>query len=1050
MFHRVVVGAIVWLTVSVSLTSAADDQREQYFVENVLPLLKKHCFECHSHQSETAEGGLVLDSRTGWQVGGDSGRAIVPKQPDKSLLLSALSYANEDIKMPPDGKLTAREIGVFRQWITDGAFDPRTEPSGKPKVGNRPAANELWSLRPVKSLIPPQIHDSWIRNDIDRFVLAKLHSVKLKPNKAANQFTLLRRATFDLTGMPPSIENTNHFVNDGRERAWELLIDRLLQSPRYGERWGRHWLDLARYSDSNGGDINYAHANAWRYRDYVIRAFNADKPYDEFIVEQIAGDLLRDTRETRSNPRGKELSNKQQPSADTASERHHSKEQQDRDPLTATGFLMLGPKMLAEVDTDKLLIDIADEQLDVVGQTFLGMTFGCARCHDHKFDPITTEDYYAMAGIFRSTKVIDVLRPSNGVSEWLEIDVTPKTTRAQIDQLNQQRRQLQKRLADLGVPATKQPTGNSASQAVVVQNLPLLKSTSWCAWVRIDKSQNLGAVVSAQYDGAGQGHSLGFDRGRLPRVVWNHGSNAHTIIAATRPVTAGRWHHLVVTFDAPSKRLAMFVDGMLAVSAESVQSTSFSAISVGRRESSMQWQLNGDVDEVLVFASVLSQEQIKSLAERKTISTKPVLHWSFDQIRDDKVLDSGGKHHGRLIGLAEKTHIIKTGAVGHALSVRPPTTKTPSATSVPSASVTAEIAKLRQQLQHIEATSPVPTNVMAVAAGTPVDLPIHIRGSHTNLGDTAIRRSTPKVFRTALPAAAIPPSDNGRLQLAHWIASPSNPLTARVMVNRIWQHHFGHGLVRSSSNFGWRGTQPSHPQLLDWLANEFVRSGWSIKYLHRLIMNSATYRMSSRRHAKAEQSDPENRWFARFKIRRLEAEAIRDSLLAVTGELKLQPPGSLFKSPNKQRVKMTPTDPVYDSFHRSVYLPSVRVRSYEMFSIFDVSDNGQHVAIRPQTLVAQQALFLMNNPFVVNRSTALAKQVATQDRSVPDRIDWLYRRLYCRPATGVETETLAASFVKLAEFDRVGHKTTADKSDVSAWQHLIHTMMCANEFIHVR
>ena len=288
--------------------------------------------------------------------------------------------------MPPDGRLPQRDIETLNKWIADGAYDPRIEEHAPNETGNTSdvLARKLWSLQPVKPVVVPDVGaDGWIRNDIDRFILARLRQRDITPNSAADRYALLRRATFDLTGLPPTLDEIDAFVGNTDSNAWEHVIERLLESPHYGERWGRHWLDLARYSDSNGGDINYAHANAWRYRDYVIRSFNDDKPYDVFIREQLAGDLIT---EDEARTRRRQL-------------------------LTATGFLVLGPKMLAEVDTDKLLIDIVDEQLDVTGLTFLGMTFGCAHCHDHKFDPITAEDYYAMAGIFRSTQVIDVLRP---------------------------------------------------------------------------------------------------------------------------------------------------------------------------------------------------------------------------------------------------------------------------------------------------------------------------------------------------------------------------------------------------------------------------------------------------------------------------------------------------------------------------------------------------------------------------------------------------------------------------------------------------------------
>jgi hypothetical protein len=1013
------------------LKSVADDQSSndsaaaRRFSDSVLPLLKKHCYECHSHESESAEGGLVLDSRGGWKVGGDSGPAIVPGSPAKSRLLKAVEYSDSELQMPPDSKLAASDIAILKRWIVDGAFDPRVGESRSSKFAGDPVSKVkgLWSLKPVAEVkIPTVIDEGWVRNDVDRFILAKLGEQGLTPNRQADRYALLRRATFDLTGLPPTLGEIEKFVSDKRPDAYRRLIERLLESPHYGERWGRHWLDLARYGDSNGGDINCAHANAWKYRDYVIQAFNDDTPYDEFVREQLAGDLLPDGG---NEDRRGEL-------------------------LTATGFLMLGPKMLAEADTDKLLIDIVDEQLDVVGLTFLGMTFGCARCHDHKFDPISTEDYYAMAGIFRSTKVIGKYRTPGGVAEWLEVDVTRAETRVEIKELNDEKNQLVEVLAGLG--ASMPAKGNSrkeASKAIVATKLQKLNSTTWAAWARISTPQTSGAVVSATYKGANQGHSLGFDNGSTPRVVWNHGSAPHTIIAAAKPIPLDEWHHLALTFDAAEERLRLLVDGEEAASASNVATSPFSTISVGRREASQEWQFTGDIDEVRVFDSALDESEILALFRNESTQQKPLLFWSFDEpvpdSADNLIVGRGqGSVVGRLVGLSRRSSVVEDGVLGSAFSFSKVTRVSPADVERKS-----RITEIRMQLSQLEAKMPQSRLVMAVDSAEPVNLPIHIRGNHTKLASAAVVRSTPQVFNETLRPVTVPATENGRRQLADWIASRKNPLTARVMVNRIWQHHFGTGLVRTPSNFGVRGEQPTHPQLLDWLANEFVETGWSIKHMHRLIMNSATYRQSSRIAPAMTGRDPENRLLGRFPIRRLEAEAIRDSLLAVAGELDRTIGGSLFKAENMKRVTTLPTDPVYGSSRRSVYLPSVRVRSYQMFSIFDVSDSGQHVAQRSQTMVAQQALFLMNNPFVIDRAKVLAGQLMSRSARFEEQLDWLHRTLFGRPATDREAITLSAAFTELTDEEMPGRKDS-EAGALSVWQHIIHTMLCSNEFIHIR
>lgn len=1026
------------LAVCCSMSAASEpDDRVQFFERTVQPLLQKHCYECHSHQAKSSEGGLVLDSRGGWETGGDSGPAVVPGKPDSSLLLKALSYVDDDLRMPPDGRMTNAEIEVFRQWIEDGAVDPRqtSQPSGQE---NQQATADLWSLKPVHVDSPSQ--------SIDRFINKRLTEAGLTPNAEADRAALLRRASFDLTGLPPTPEEIDQFLRDEQPDAWMRLINRLLNSPRYGERWGRHWLDLARYGDSNGGDINYAHANAWRYRDYVINAFNSDKPYDDFIREQLAGDLL-----ASDEPGGNRA-----------------------ELLTATGFLMLGPKMLSEVDGEKLLIDIVDEQLDVAGKTFLGMTFGCARCHDHKFDPITTRDYYAMAGIFRSTKVMQILRPRKDVAEWIEVDVTPPDVRQKIDALTTERKKLASELDAFGDQA-KVRTGNpsSAGRAVVVSDLPTLRSTTWAARVRIDAKQNLGAVISADYKESGQGHSLGFDRlknGRVPRVVWNH-ARATTIITATRPVSLGQWHHLAVTYNADTKRLALYVNGELAAAAEDVASTPFTTIGVGRREAPKEFQLLGDVDDVVVYDTALSREEVVVLDAGQKLAHRPVFRWDFEKVQNDEVVDVTGQHNGRLVGLRAESNIIADGFRGKGLSLRSRDTL--------SEADQQRVAEVRARMKAIDEVMPDSVNVMAVQADAPVDLPVHIRGNHTNPSKDTISRTTPAVFESSLPAIKVVPQNNGRLKFANWIVHPDNPLTARVMVNRIWQHHFGEGLVRTPSNFGHRGELPSHPRLLDWLAHEFVKSGWSIKHMHRLIMTSSAYRRSSDRHTEAARKDAENRLLARFTVRRLEAEAIRDALLAVSGELRLGSPGNLMKSPNMRRVAMTPTDPAYESLDRGVYLPLIRVRGYEMFSIFDVADNGQHVAMRPQTMVAQQALFLLNNPFVIARARQAATRVMSRNEPDAVNIEWLHRLMFGRSPSPAESKLMHTHLLHLrsgppapdtrqrgnptrkrgtAPNDGTGTESLADASgypaqrqtESAAWQALAHSLFCSNEFIHIR
>src|SRR4051794_4410877 len=637
------------------------------FEKEVRPLLVARCYKCHAAEAKRVRGNLRLDTRAGLLKGGDLGPAVVPGDPDRSPLIRAVRHDDPDLQMPPDGRLTPGEIGTLEKWVRAGIPTPPLESRGAAAAGPaRPAIDpgEWWSFRPAREPEVPAVRDEpWPRNAIDRFILAGLEAAGIRPAPEADRRTLIRRLTFDLTGLPPSPEEVAAFVRDDAPGAYERRVERLLASPAYGERWGRHWLDVARYADSNGLDENVAHGNAWRYRDYVIRAFNADKPYDRFLLEQLAGDLLP---------------------TQTTAERHEN--------LIATGFLALGPKVLAEPDEKKMELDIVDEQLDTLGRTVMGLTLGCARCHDHKFDPVTAADYYGLAGVFVSTKTMENFKK------------------------------------------------------------------------------------------------------------------------------VARWHENVIA----------------------------------------------------------TPEEIKQKAD----------------------LDArGAKYKERIKALTGKADEESK----------------------------RELAKLRADLATLEKAVTELPSAMGVTEGKPTDVPVLRRGNHLTPAAVVARRFPVALAGEKQPA--LPTNRSGRLELAKWLTDPKHPLTARVMVNRVWRWHFGKGLVRSVDNFGLIGEQPTHPELLDWLATEFVKDGWSLKKLHKRLVLSATYQMSSAHDAKAALADPDNRLLWRANGRRLEAEAIRDSLLAVGGVLDRTAGGPalthvknrdyLFDHTSKDRT-------TYAGLRRSVYLPVIR------------------------------------------------------------------------------------------------------------------------------
>ena len=801
------------LLLSVAVQSAdkpADSPaRIAYFEKHVRPLLIRRCFSCHSARSKPPQGGLRLDSRRGWQTGGESGAAIRPGRPDDSLLIQAVRYRDDSLQMPPKQKLPAGEIRILEHWVSTGAADPR---AGDPATGSRRGTGDHWAFQPITPGPPPLGTGSrWSRTPVDRFILARLAADGLTPSPQASRRVLIRRVSFDLTGLPPSPDAVADFLADNRPGSWERLVDRLLASPHYGQRWGRHWLDVARYADSNGLDENVAHGNAWRFRDWVIDSLNADRPFDAMVRDQIAGDL--------------------QPTVDGESpDRRRAR-------LIATGFLSLGPKVLAEVDEKKMEMDIVDEQVDTVGRAFLGLTLGCARCHDHKFDPVSTRDYYALAGVFQSTRTMEHFKK---VARWFE---NPIATEADKKQIDTHKKQVAEKKA------------------------------------KIDK-----------------------------------------LVEASRKVLG---------VETPA----------------------------------------GDKGE----------QKATEIEKKFPAETRQAL------------------------------------------------------------------SRLRSELETLRKATPELPTAMGVTEGTVADLAVHVRGSHLDLGEK-VPRAVPAIF-TGRDSKPFPAQQSGRRELANWLTRPDNPLTARVFVNRIWRWHFGRGLVGSTDNFGQLGTRPSHPRLLDFLAAELIRGDWSIKRLHRLVVLSATYRMRSAPRPEAMVIDPENRLWWRSPLRRLEAEALRDAMLAVSGKLDPQMNGSLLHVKNRGYFfdHTSKDETRYNVPRRSVYLPVVRNHLYDVFTLFDYTDASVMTGNRATTTVAPQALFLLNSDLVERVSRALAETtLAAEAGDDAERIDRLCEQVLGRPASADDLRRCSL-FLR-----QVRQALPSESRPIDAWSALCHVLLASNEFIYLK
>ncbi|MFT4688601.1 MAG: hypothetical protein ACI9OD_000799 [Limisphaerales bacterium] len=903
----------------------------ELFEKQIRPLLVEHCYECHSQTSKNLKGGLRLDSRLGWERGGDSGRVIVPGRPEESRLIRAVRYHDQDFQMPPRNRLSAGQISALEQWVKLGAPDPRSD--DLPEIAQATGmtieeGRQFWAFKPViDSVIPDLGNARSVASPIDSFIGARLSKVGLAPAPRSDRRTLIRRATYDLIGLPPTSAEVQGFLDDSSTNAFGKVIERLLASKHYGVRWGRHWLDVARYADSNGLDENLAFGNAWRYRDYVIDSFNDDKPFDRFVIEQLAGDLL--------------------PTA-------------NQETKTATGFLALGAKVLAEKDLDKLMMDIVDEQIDTVGKAFLGMTLGCARCHDHKFDPISQRDYYGLAAIFKSTHTITKITGST-IKYWYEHSFASETELKELAEIDKQLAAKKRAASSYLTAATLKARGEARLKAAeyLIASALFESSASLAKVKRIAKPFGL-----------------------HPRIL--HHCRLH-LEYHRNDSFFGSWH----TF-------------------------------------------TGDTNAIARYYRPLFKQATKAfkIAMKKDPKNK---------ILDDPRLEPARAALYDLSGF---------------LAVPP----NPEFAFDPE--TLAELGELQQAARLLESGAPDKSAAMGVCDGEILEsLPIHIRGDHNNLGEP-VKREFPSVLRWSSSRPILPDGQSGRLQLAEWIADSRNPLTARVFVNRVWRWHFGRGLAGTTENFGVRGDRPEHPELLDWLAYQFMRAGWSVKELHRLIMNSSVYQMASIHPAAqaAADIDPGNQLWWHFENQRLEAEQIRDSILAVSGLLDDSMGGKTIPLRNKQFVfNHTSKDHTgYERrLRRAAYLPVVRNHLCEIFQQFDYPDPSTPTGNRNTTTVAPQALLLMNSSLVMNAAAALAEQVleleADDDAA---RIEAAYQRVFARNSTKGERDRslhfISESSGQLSFTDAVTvDKAANDAARKKAWSLFCQSLLASNEFIYL-
>ena len=896
--------------------AAPSPEALEFFETRIRPVLVERCEKCHSSQLASPKGGLALDSREGLLAGGETGPAIVPGDAAASLLVQAVAYQGELYDMPPEGKLPDRVIADFRRWVELGAPDPRPAPeaAAAPKSAgiDLEAGRQFWAFQAPRAAPLPAVQDAaWPRSTVDHWLLARLEQDGLHPAPDADRATLLRRLTFDLLGLPPTPAEIDAFLADDAPDAVERVVDRLLDSPQFGERWGRHWLDVARFAESSGGGRSMVFPQAWRYRDYVIRSFNTDKPFDRFLTEQLAGDLL--------------------PATDL---------EQQQDQLIATAFLMLGATNYEEQDKQQLEMDVIDEQLDVLGKGLLGMTIGCARCHDHKFDPIPTHDYYALAGIFRST---DFLRHSN-VSTWTE--------------------------RPLPLPEAQQQVV-LAYQAQVTE----LEQQLQRARAQADAKQEVRIAAVTEFPG------IVLDDTQARRVgEWVESSSVPPYIGAgyLRDDNAGKGSK-TLTFTPEFPREGLY-EVRLAYTASGNRATNV-PIEILHRDGEFSTQIN---------------QKEKPSIDGRFVSLGT---FRFDPSNQWFLLVSNEGTDG---------HVI-VDAVQFLPADAPAVTAEADADANGAAKQRQAAAKrvreLEARIKELKAQAPPQPVAMIVGEATQIaDCRICIRGNISTLGEPAPRG----FLQVAQLSNPMPLSDkeSGRRELAAWITDPRHPLTARVFVNRVWQHLFGAGLVRTVDNFGTTGERPSHPELLDQLALQFQQDGWSVKQLIRSLVLSRAYQMSSTADPAAAAHDPDNRLLWRMNRRRLDAEAIRDALLAASGELDLTPGGPTIRPDKGESLTADGEyNYVFTDTRRSVYTPIFRNRLHELFEVFDFADPNATVGARNVSTVAPQALFLLNSSFVMERARRASEAIlARTDLDHDGRIELAFRQTLGRSPKPAEAE----------------------------------------------
>lgn len=977
--HRGCLIAVAAVMVLMSAESQAQDavRNADFFESKIRPVLIEHCYSCHAANSDEIKGGLLLDSAAAVLQGGDSGPALVPGKPDASLLIEALRY--DGLEMPPAGKLPEQIVRDFEKWVAMGAPDPRETASSDSSHPSRSSVSiedgrQFWAFRPVQDQPLPKLPDQQSGTTIDAFVNAGLTSAGLEAVANADRVTLIRRLYFDLTGLPPDAAELSAALADTSDNAVETLVDRLLNSAQFGVHWGRHWLDVARYADSNGGDFNATFHNAWKYRNYVIEAFNSDMPFDQFVQEQIAGDLLpcdEDAQRTRQ--------------------------------LIATGFLMVGTKMLSERDKDKLTMDTVDEQISTIGSAVMGLTLGCARCHDHKFDPIPTRDYYALAGIFRSTQTLKG-ESQKYVSTWQRTSLPTEPEHiARVKAWEDRQQEINSALTKAKKHLKTLEQRRTVDTRLQVDDADAVRVGQWTA-----------STLTPGFVGAGYIHDN------------NEGKGVKSVEFAWTPPRTAKFEVQVTYNHGPTRAATVPV------------------------------QIRHADGETNV---VLDQTKPPEVNGRFTV----VGRFPFRDDSPASVSISNAGTKGFVI--VDAVRFVELDDAGKVVTT--PMTEADGPGKAELEAARQKITSLESEARQLKKDTPTPLP-MAIAA---TDLPsvsnceICIRGEHRNRGPEVPRGFLQVAEFESQPVVA--EDESGRRQLAEWLTSPRHPLTARVIVNRIWQHLLGEGIVRTVDNFGRLGERPTHPELLDHLACRFVTDaddttalgspglGWSVKALVREIVLTKTYQRSSAHSDRAWQTDPDNRLLWKANRRRISAESLRDAILKISGQLDLSPGGSPVEGLGTLVSTNDANAEEYErqqSIGRSVYLPIIRNELPPILTAFDFADPDLVVGKRPVTSVPAQALLLLNSPFIMDSAERTAEELCRDTSLHPGLvIRRTYTAVLCREPTEHEVKR-AMNFLGVTDTnstidnDLATDASSAAEPFVTRLKRFIHVLFASTEF----